>query len=109
MMPGMDPKQMEKAMRQMGIKTKQVASNRVVIETPEGNLIITNPQITEIDMQGQKSYQISGTVSFEESITEDDVKLVMEQAHCTEAEAKDALVKAKGDIAQAILSLQEKK
>lgn len=108
-MPGMDPRQMEKVMRQMGLKTKQIASERVIIETSEGNILITKPEITEIDMHGQKSYQISGTVSFEEGIKQEDITLIMEQAGCTEAAAREALLAAKGDIAEAILLLQEKK
>ena len=105
MLPGMDPRQMEKMMRQMGIKSKPIESSLVTIETSEGKIIITNPQITEIEMQGQKTYQIAGSVQFESAI--DDVKLVMEQAGCTKEEATEALKKANGDIAHAIIVLGE--
>ncbi len=108
-MPGMDPRQMEKMMRQMGIKTNQIESSLVTIETAEGKILISKPQVTEIEMQGQKTYQIAGSVSFEEGIKEEDIKLIMEQTSCSEGAAKEALKNAKGDIAQAIIELQEKK
>jgi|SRR3989338_6774380 len=105
----MDPRQMEKMMRQMGIKTKQIESSLVTIETSDGKILIAEPQVTEVDMQGQKTYQIAGSVKFEAGISEDDVKMVMEQANCSREQAMDALKQNKGDIAQAILSLQEQK
>ena len=109
MMPGMNPKQMEKLMKQMGIKSRNIDSSKVTIESEEGNIIVENPQVTEIEMQGQKSFQISGEVRVEENIKEDDVKLVMEQTGCTEEEAKEALKEKEGSIAEAILLLKERK
>ena len=106
MLPNMDPKKMEQMMRQMGINSKQISAKTVKIETEDGNLIITNPQVTEITMQGQKSYQISGTVSFEEAVKEDDIKLIMEQTGCMKEQAIEALKKTNGDIAEAILLLK---
>jgi nascent polypeptide-associated complex subunit alpha len=106
---GMDPKKMQAMMRQMGIKSEDISSHRVIIETESGSIIIDEPQVVQITMQGQKSFQISGTVRTEVKISEEDVKMVMEQAGCSEAEAKDALEKSGGDIAQAILSLSEGK
>ena len=109
MMPNMDPRQMEKLMKQMGIQSKQINSNRVVIETEEGNFIITSPSVTEINMQGQKSYQISGSVSFEEGIKEDDLNLIMEKTGCTKEKALDAMKRSNNDIAEAILLLESEK
>jgi len=103
---GMDPRKMEQMMRQMGIKQRKIAARRVVIETEEGNYIVESPDVTEIDMKGQKSLQITGDMKFESGISEDDVKMVMEQAGCTEEQARDALKKANGDIAEAILILK---
>jgi len=107
MMPGMDPRQMKRMMQQMGIKNTEIPASRVVIETEGGtNLVISSPQVVEIEVQGQKSYQISGTVSREESIKEDDVKLIMEQADCDREKAISALKEANGDIAEAILKVK---
>ena len=45
----------------------------------------------------------------EEAISEEDVKLVAEQAEVTEDKAREALTQCKGDIAEAILKLSEAK
>jgi len=109
MMPGMDPKQMEKLMKQMGIKSRNISAAKVTIESDEGTIIVENPQITEITMQGKKSFQISGDVKVEEQIKEEDITLVMDQAGCTKDEAVKALEEKNGDIAEAILLLEERK
>lgn len=110
MMPpsGIDAKKMEQMMRQMGIKSRKIEAKRVVIETGEGNYIVNDPEVIEIDMRGQKSLQISGNMAFEEKIKDEDVRLVAEQAGCSEQKAEEALRKAKGNIAEAIMSLKEK-
>lgn len=109
MMPGsLDPRKMEQIMRQMGIKSRKIEAKRVVIETEEGNYVISSPEVVEIDMRGQKSLQVNGEMIFEENIREEDVRLVMEQTNCTAEKARDALKKAKGDIAEAIILLKEK-
>ncbi len=108
MMPGgMDPKKMEAMMRQMGIKQQNIDAKSVIIETGTGRLIIDDPEVVQITMQGQKSFQISGNVREESS--GDDIKMVMEQTGCSEDQAKDALEKSKGDIAEAIVFLTEGK
>ena len=103
---GVDPRKMEQMMRQMGIKQRKIDAKKVVIETDEGNYIVESPDVTEIDMKGQKSLQITGDMKFESGISEEDIKMVMEQANCTEDQAKDALKKANGDIAEAIIILK---
>ncbi len=105
MIPNMNSKQMEKMMAQMGIKSRHLNATRVIIETDGEKVVVSEPQVVEITMQGQKSFQISGKVSTEATVKEEDVKMVMEQAHCTEAQAKEALAKSNGDIAQAIMEL----
>lgn len=108
MMPGgLDPKKMQAMMKQMGIKSEDIASSKVTIETDSGAIIIEEPQVVQVTMQGQVSFQISGKVRKEIRSTADDVKMVMEQAGCSEDDAKNALEKSNGDIAEAILSLSK--
>ncbi len=123
---GLDPKKMQAAMRQMGIKSEDIEAARVTIETPSGNIVIDKPQVVQITVQGQKSFQISGDTRMEKRAVgskapgvplsgtpdnraagADDVKLVMERAGCTDEQARAALEKSNGDIAEAILSLTE--
>jgi nascent polypeptide-associated complex subunit alpha len=103
---GMDPKKMQALMKQMGIKSEEIEAVKVTIETSSGSaIIIEEPQVTKITMQGQASFQIAGNVRVEEKTAADDIKMVMEQTGCTEEDAKAALEKSNGDIAEAIVSL----
>ena len=68
-------------------------------------IVINNPSIVKIIMQGQDSFQISGEISEEVGISEEDIKQVMEKTGKTRLEAEVALREAKGDLAEAILSL----
>lgn len=97
---------MGKMMKQMGINTNTIPAKRVIIETDDKKIIITSPEVTEVAMQGQKSYQIAGVVSYEEAIKEEDITLVIEQASCNRDQAIDALKKSKGDIAEAIILIK---
>ena len=106
MMPGLDPKKMQAMMKQMGISNEEINASRVVIEKADGNIIIDNPSIVKIKMQGQESFQISGDVSEEEArINEEDVKLVMEKTGKSEDKARKALEKSDGDLTEAIMEL----
>lgn len=103
-------------MKQMGIDQDEVDANRVIIERDEGNIVIDNPSIVKIMMQGQENYQISGDVSVQEANSseededskfDEDVKTLMEKCNCLEEEAKMALEKANGDLTEAMLELSE--
>ena len=114
MFPKINPKQMGALMKQMGMSQEEISAERVVIEKPDGKIVIDNPSVMKIVMQGQESFQISGDVSENEEseqgeelelgISEEDVKTVMEKAGCSESEAREALEET-GDLAEAILKL----
>jgi nascent polypeptide-associated complex subunit alpha len=106
---GMNPKAMAKAMKQMGIDSEELSATRVIIEQEGSKLVIENPQVTKITMQGQASFQVVGDVSEQTMIKEEDIKMVVDSANCSEEDAKQALEEANGDIAEAILKLQEGK
>ncbi|MCX8198069.1 MAG: nascent polypeptide-associated complex protein [Candidatus Micrarchaeota archaeon] len=107
MLPGFDPKQMAKAMRQMGIKTEEISASKVTIELKEGGrLVVFEPSVIQIEMQGQKSFQVSGKVQEEPEAGEEDIKMVQEAAGCSREEAQNALRESGGDIAEAILRLK---
>lgn len=106
MFQGMNPRQMQRMMEQMGIKNKEIKAERVVIEKEDGQIIITDPQVTEITMQGQRSFQIAGKVEEKSLIKEDDVKLIMEKTGASKENAEKALAESNGDIAEAIIKLQ---
>jgi len=108
MLPGMDMKQMGKMMKQMGIQSEELDATKVTIELREGGrLVVFEPSVVQIEMQGQKSFQVSGKVQEEHEAGEDDIKMVMEAAGCSREEAQNALRDTNGDIAEAIIRLKE--
>jgi alpha-NAC-related protein len=106
MFPNIDPKKMQAMMKQMGINQSEIPASRVIIEKDDGkNLIISNPSVIKIKMQGQESFQISGDIFEEtEKFSESDIKVVMEKTNCSKEQAKEVLEKT-GDLAEAILEL----
>ena len=106
-MGGMDPRKMKMMMKQLGIKSEEIDAKRVIFELENGRLVIENPQVSAIEMQGQKTYTVSGEARQEEGgIPGEDVKMVAEQASVSEEEARKALEESEGDIAEAIVKLK---
>jgi len=103
-----DPRQIEKAMKKMGMQATPIEAEEVIIKTADRDLVITNPQVTRVDMMGQQTFQIAGDVEERgrEKFSEDDIVLVMQKTGASRADAKHALEKH-GDIASAILSLKK--
>lgn len=114
---GANPKQIEAMMRQMGINTTPVEAVKVIVEKADGSrIVVEDPQVTMIEARGQKSLQVAGDFSEEAAGEgssndkgtgrEDDADMVAKQAGVTRAEAEAALKKADGDIAEAIMLLE---
>jgi len=106
MMPGMDMKKLQKMMKDV----ENIPAERVIIEG-EKRLVIENPQVMKVNVMGQETYQVVGQAVEEESteqesFSEEDVKLVMEQTGKDEMSVKEALIKNSGDIAKTILDLK---
>ena len=100
-----NPNQMKKLMQQLNIKQKPIPANKVVIETEEGKIIINSPSVVKVEMQGQSFYQISGEEE-KELFSEEDIDLVMSQANVSREKAIEALKKANGRVAEAIMLLE---
>lgn len=103
MFPKINPRQMKKLMKQMGMEVGELEAKEVVIKLADGEITIENPKISIVTAMNQKTYQITGTER--QSIPAEDIKLVAAQANVGEEEARKALEEAKGDLAQAILKL----
>lgn len=109
MMP-LNPKQMRKMMKQMGINMEEIDAEEVIIRRHDEELIFKNPSISKIVAKGVETFQIMGSyevIPRDVEVSEDDVKLIMEQAGVSEEDARKALKEAKGDLAEALLKLQE--
>lgn len=114
MFPGMNPRDVQKAMKRMGIKQHEVNASQVIIRCDDKNIIFENPEVVKVNMMGQENFQISGKFheeSLDETpeINEDDIKTVMDQANVEEDVAKNALLNNNGDIAKTILELRTNK
>ena len=114
---GMDPRKMKQMMRQLGIKSEDIDAERVIIELKDSSkLIFENPQVSAIDLGGQKTYTIigkpkeeggSGGTDAAGGIPESDVEMVAGQAKVSKEKARKALEETGGDIAEAIQKLAE--
>ncbi|HEC81387.1 MAG TPA: nascent polypeptide-associated complex protein [Thermoplasmatales archaeon] len=106
-----NPRQLNQLMKQLGINVKEIANvEKVIIQTRDKDYIFDDAEVTVMDAQGQKTYQLIGTpriVEKKEEIPEEDITLVMEKTGKNREEAKKALEESKGDIAEAILKLSE--
>ena len=104
----LDPKKMQAVMKQMGISQENIPASKVIIEKEDGGkILISEPSVARVKMQGQESFQITGNISEQnEDFSEKDIKAVMEQAGCTKMQAKQALEKT-GDLVEAIMLLGE--
>jgi nascent polypeptide-associated complex subunit alpha len=100
---------MKKMMKQMGMEVEELDAREVVIRLSDREIIIENPVVNLVTAMGQKTYQITGTEKERTLIPEEDVKLVAEQAEVSEDEARKALEKSKGDLAEAIMILKGEK
>lgn len=109
MMPGMnlDPKAMQRMMRQMGIKNEEIDAERVIIEGKGKRIIIENPSVTAIVMQGKKTYTVMGDETEEsKGPSKEDIEMVAKQANVSEEKAEAGLKKNDGDLAETILELK---
>jgi len=112
MLPGISPREMQKAMKRLGIRQEEIDANLVIIKTADRDLIIKNPQVSRVNMMGQETFQVTGEVTESEAgkaeTDEGDATTVMDQTGCTRQEAVQALEESNGNLAQAILKLQNK-
>ena len=110
----MNSRQMQQAMKQMGVQQVDVDGvERVEIICNDRKYVIEPAQVSQVNMMGQKTWQVVGE-AVEESletaaeISDEDVKTVAESANVSEDEAKQAIEAADGDLAAAIIALTEK-
>ena len=103
-----NPKQLEMAMKKMGMQTTQIEAEEVVIKTHEKDIVIADPQVTLMNVMGQKSFQIMGNVEErpKERFSEEDVAMIMDKTGASKEQARKALAE-EGDLASAILKLKK--
>ena len=112
MFPGINPKQMKQAMKQLGIRQEDLDAKEVIIRLQDRELVFSEPSVQKVNMQGQVTFQLAG--EFEErslgstpEITTEDIETVVAQVGCTKEEAEEALDSTDGNLAEAILLLKK--
>ena len=100
-------------MRRMGLNMTPLEAEEVVIKTKDKEIIVQNPEVAVLEVQGQKIFQVMGGEISEKKrekaiiIPEEDVQLVAQQAKVSLDQARAALEQTGGDLAQAILLLTQ--
>jgi nascent polypeptide-associated complex subunit alpha len=116
-MYGKNPRQARRLMKRMGMKVEEISNvKQVIIKTTTKVRIIDAPSVTLTSMQGEDIYQIIGgrvsetkLAAKEPAITEEDVALVAQQAKVDFETARKALNESRGDLAQAIILLAQRR
>jgi len=102
-------------MQKMGMKMDQISDvSAVIIKTASKDIVIDEPSVTVINMQGQTMYQIAGgrvsEAQLQQSVqpvaSDADAQLVAQQTGKSVEASRKALIDAGGDLAKAILSLK---
>ncbi|WP_337860697.1 nascent polypeptide-associated complex protein [Ferroplasma sp.] len=108
----MNPRDVKRMMNQMGIKSTEMPDvKEVIMRGKDKDYVIENASVTMIEAQGQKTFQVLGTMKEKTKsaavpeFNEDDIKLIMEQCNVSREKAIEALKKADGEPAQAIIDL----
>ena len=121
MIPGrMNSREMKRMRAQMGIKSRDMADVKtVILKGEKKDYMISDALVMIVEAQGQKTFQITGNMkeiaktassqpASQPALPEEDIKLVMEQASVSRDIAMEALKKADGEPAKAIMDLLQK-
>jgi nascent polypeptide-associated complex subunit alpha len=116
----MNPREQKRMMQRMGMNMDSVPDvEQVIIRTAGKDIVIDEPEVAILQVQGQKMYQVIGGQVSEQvpsvrgasapakpTFSEEDVQLVADQTGKSLDKARDALLESSGDLAKAILLLQ---
>jgi len=116
----MNPREQKRLMQRMGMNMDSVSDvQQVIIRTPTKDIVIDEPEVAILQVQGQKMYQVIGgqvseqapsqqgrSVAAKPVFSEEDVQLVADQTGKSLQKAKEALEECGGDLAKAIMLLQ---
>jgi len=115
----LNPRDAKRMMQRMGMNMSSVDNvEEVIIRTQNKEIVIEEPEVAIVQVQGQKIFQVAGgnvseratqpkvSASPVPSISEEDVQLVAGQTGKSVEAARKALMECEGDLAKAILLLQ---
>jgi nascent polypeptide-associated complex subunit alpha len=111
----MSPRAAKRMMQRMGMNMGEMPDvQEVIFRTSDKEIVVENAQVSVLEMQGQKIFQVTGEVGERElekqaaevAIAEEDAQLVADQTGKSIEDARRALEESDGDLAKAILLLQ---
>jgi len=109
-----NPREAKRMMQRMGLNMNPVEDvDEVIIKASTKEIVIKKPEVSIIEVQGQKMFQVAGGQISERApepkpatIADEDVRLVADQTGKSLEESRKALEESGGDLAKAILLLQ---
>ncbi|WP_440060209.1 nascent polypeptide-associated complex protein [Thermogladius sp. 4427co] len=135
MIPGFSPRELKRALKRLGLDVVELDNvTRVEVYMRDKKIVVENPAVLMIKSKDQSILQVTGVFREEglelaredkESektgvsqravreeaikISDEDIEFVASQTGVSKDEAKRILIETRGDIAEAILRLREKK
>ncbi len=104
----MNPKKMERLMKQLGMNVRPLAADEVIIKFGGYQIRITEPEVAVMNVMGKNVYQITGKEKKELlEPKEEDIKLVMEKTGKDRKTVVEKLKELNNDLARAIIELKE--
>jgi len=119
----MDPAKMDKMLKKLNIDMRQLPCTEVIIKGESHDIVITEPEVSVVRMQGRDVFQITGnleekdkgtskkddekTEGGEAGVKEEDVKMIMEQTGKDRESVETTLKKVNNDLAKAIMELKK--
>ena len=105
-----NPRQLEKMAKRMGIQASPIEAEEVIIRTQDKEIIISNPQVSKVNMMGQETWQITGDAEekSKKPFSDEDIDTVVNQTGADREEVEAALSAAHGDLAEAIMNIKKK-
>ena len=105
----MNPAQLQKMMKQMGMQMEEICANEVIIKCDDYQLRFRNPQVVLANIMGKNVYQVSGDGIREDiEAGDEDVKMVMEQTGADKETVEKKLKDLNNDLAKTIMELKKK-
>ncbi|MBN2043213.1 MAG: nascent polypeptide-associated complex protein [Candidatus Aenigmarchaeota archaeon] len=103
-----NPKQLERAMKQMGMHMTHIDAEEVIIKTSDKEIVITEPEVSMVNMMGQETFQITGNITEREreEFSDDDVEMIMDETGASEEDVRKML-KETNDLAETIMKLKK--
>ncbi|MGC9121504.1 MAG: nascent polypeptide-associated complex protein [Thermogladius sp.] len=120
MITGFSPRELKRALKRMGLDVEELSGvEKVEFYLKDRRIVVESPQVVVIKSKNQTVFQVVGEAKEETTgkeqreavvaVNEEDVEFVASQAGVSKEEARRALIETRGDIAEAIIRLRERR